>query len=524
MTQPSWENEEPRGLEEEWLEEEEGILEEEEEGIPEEPLPEEPEETELEEIESEPIEEEIEALGEWWGPELAEDPVRMYLREISRVPLLEPTQELDLAIRLQAPRVLDALRSSLRKPSQADLALAVYRDLVATWAQAEATAARLHRPMPRLTDLIADLSRPIPEARATSLEPYLERQRGGRRMAELLRLLVRIYADLLLLPPEVLSYLAEHAASDPARPGSGRSPAVQWPGERALRAHLPSEERLSRWWQHVRDQAAEARSYLIRANLRLVVSVAKKYLGRGVSFLDLIQEGNLGLLRAVEKFDPGRGFKFSTYSTWWIRQAITRAIADQARTIRIPVHLAEFLSRVLRAQQKLQQTLGRDPTPEELALELDLLSPQEVLEIQAAWNANQPLPPYLARRLREATRKVEQALRWAAEPMSLETPVGEEEDSELGDFIEDHGTLSPLEEAHLKMLREQLREILDTLPERERQVLEVRFGLKDGQWRTLDEVGQMFGLTRERIRQIESKALRRLRHPQFSRKLKDYLA
>jgi len=518
MSQQPWENdEEKRGLEEEWPEEEEGFLEEEEEEVAEEPFPEEPEETELEEIESEGIEEEIEALEEWWGPEVAEDPVRMYLREISRVPLLEPTQELDLAIRLQAPRRLDEIRAGLRKPSQTDLAIAVYRDLVATWEKATEMAARLRRPMPRLSELIAEVSRPVQAARARTLEPYLERQRGSRRLADLLQQLVRIYTDLLLLPPAALSYLAEHA-------DAGAAPAVRWPSERSLRAHLPPEEHLSRWWQHVRDQAAEARSWLIRANLRLVVSVAKKYIGRGVSFLDLIQEGNLGVLRAVEKFDPGRGFKFSTYATWWIRQAITRAIADQARTIRIPVHLAEFLSRLMRAQQTLQQALGRDPTPEELALEVNLLSPQEVLEIQAAWNANQPLPPHLARRLREATRKVERALRWAAEPMSLETPVGEEEDSELADFIEDQGTRSPLEEAHLTMLREQLREILDTLPERERQVLEVRFGLKDGQWRTLDEVGQMFGLTRERIRQIESKALRKLRHPHYSRRLKDYLS
>ncbi|MFN3928372.1 MAG: sigma-70 family RNA polymerase sigma factor [Thermoflexus sp.] len=522
MSQQLWENdEERRGLEEEWLEEEEGILEEEEE-LAEETFPEEPEETELEEIESEGIEEEIEALEEWWGPEVAEDPVRMYLREISRVPLLEPTQELDLAIRIQAPRQLDRIRASLRKPSQGDLALAIYRDLMSAWEQAAETAARLRPPKPPRVDRVAAISRPVREAPATSLEPFLERQRGGRRLADLLQLLVRIYTDLLLLPPEVLSYLVEQTEreTDPERRSS---PALRWPSERALRTHRPSEERLSRWWRHVRDQAAEARSWLIRANLRLVVSVAKKYIGRGVSFLDLIQEGNLGLLRAVEKFDPGRGFKFSTYATWWIRQAITRAIADQARTIRIPVHLAEFLSRLMRAQQKLQQALGRDPTPEELALELNLLSPQEVLEIQAAWNANQPLPPHLARRLREATRKVERALRWAAEPMSLETPVGEEEDSELADFIEDQGTRSPLEDAHLTMLREQLREILNTLPERERQVLEVRFGLKDGQWRTLDEVGQMFGLTRERIRQIESKALRKLRHPYYSRRLRDFL-
>ncbi|MER3401022.1 MAG: RNA polymerase sigma factor RpoD [Thermoflexus sp.] len=516
MSQQPWEpNDETKGLEEEWMEEE-GLLELEEEETVEEPIPEEPEEAELEEIESEALEEEIEALGEWWGPEVAEDPVRMYLREISRVPLLDPAQELDLAIRFQAPRGLDTWRARLRKPSQVDLATAVYRDLVEAWGQAVEAAARLHRPLPSLQALVADVLRPIPEARATALEPYLERQRSGRRLGELLRLLVRIYTDLILLPPETLRWLVEQA-------GEGPPHALRWPGERSFRARLPSEERLHRWWQHVRDQAAEARSWLIRANLRLVVSVAKKYIGRGISFLDLIQEGNLGLLRAVEKFDPGRGFKFSTYATWWIRQAITRAIADQARTIRIPVHLAEFLSRLLRAQQKLQQTLGRDPTPEELALELNLLSPQEVLEIQAAWNANVPLPPHLARRLREATRKVERALRWAAEPMSLETPVGEEEDSELADFIEDQRTPSPMEEAHLTMLREQLRKILDTLPERERQVIEVRFGLKDGRWRTLDEVGQMFGLTRERIRQIESKALRKLRHPLFSRKLRDYL-
>jgi len=259
----------------------------------------------------------------------------------------------------------------------------------------------------------------------------------------------------------------------------------------SIQAH---EKQFKAYLQYIEDEAKKAESHLTRANLRLVVSVAKKHIGRGMSLLDLIQEGNIGLIKAVEKFDYRRGYKFSTYATWWIRQAITRAIADQARTIRVPVHMIETINKLLRVSRRLAQEYGREPTPKEIGEGMEM-SPEKVREIA----------------------KVAQL------PISLESPIGEEEDSHLGDFIEDREALPPPDAASRQLLKEQIEDVLSTLTPREQRVLQLRFGLEDGRSRTLEEVGREFNVTRERIRQIEAKALRKLRHPSRSRRLKDYL-
>jgi RNA polymerase primary sigma factor len=321
-----------------------------------------------------------------------------------------------------------------------------------------------------------------------------------------------VFLNLHLLPFKyaewLLMYVRDHHA---------------FPAQRLLYRNLLSDEDLFSEMDAVHARAVEGNQALIRANLRLVVSVAKRYLGRGMSLLDLIQEGNMGLLRAIGKFDPRRGFKFSTYATWWIRQSINRSIAEQARTIRIPVHLFESISRILRAQRHLTQVLGREPNKSELAMEIGYLSASDVQTVLRAHAENKPIKPELQQRLDTATQKVYRVLRSAEEPISLEGPVGDEDSSSLGDFIEDEDAPSPIDSAAREMLREQVQHALASLSDREREVLELRFGLRDGKEHTLEEVSRYFNVTRERVRQIEAKALRKMRHPARSRDLRDYL-
>ncbi|GAA3404356.1 RNA polymerase sigma factor RpoD [Paenibacillus hodogayensis] len=287
-------------------------------------------------------------------------------------------------------------------------------------------------------------------------------------------------------------FTAEHDLSLP--PGIGINDPVRMYLKEIGRVQLLSGEAEVELAKRINEGDEDAKRQLAEANLRLVVSIARRYVGRGMLFLDLIQEGNMGLIKAVEKFDYSKGFKFSTYATWWIRQAITRAIADQARTIRVPVHMVETINKLIRISRQLLQELGREPTPEEIAKEMDI-----------------------------SHEKVREIMKVAQDPISLETPIGEENDSNLGDFIEDQDATAPADAAAFELLKEQLEDVLDTLTEREENVLRLRFGLDDGRTRTLEEVGQVFGVTRERIRQIEAKALRKLRHPSRSKRLKDFL-
>jgi RNA polymerase primary sigma factor len=470
------------------------------------------------------VEEPLEMDRAELAAEMSEDPVRLYLREIGQVKLLDAFGEFHLAAMLAGRRMvlLTMRRRRMGKQHNASPTKSAYHfllsDLRTAWTRLGEDAKRLNYDVPEIGSLLEEaqgLHRGWESSLPSYLHGYMARAPWGTDPTwdSLVTHAYNVYVIFYILPEKYAEWLLGYIQSH-----------HDLPTQRTLFHNLPSESELVREVELIRSRADEANAALIRANLRLVVSVAKRYLGRGIALLDLIQEGNLGLLRAVNKFDPRRGFKFSTYATWWIRQSINRSIAEQARTIRIPVHLFEAITRLLHVQRSLTQQLGRDPTNEELALEIGYLSPADVQSVLRAHAEETPLDPELQRRWDQATAKVDHILRSAEEPVSLDGPAGGDEDSsQLGDFIEDVDALEPLDAASLEMLREQVQHSLAALSERERQVLELRFGLIDGKDHTLEEVSRYFNVTRERIRQIEAKALRKLRHPTRSRLLRDYL-
>jgi RNA polymerase primary sigma factor len=424
---------------------------------------------------------------------IVDDPVRMYLHEIGRVPLLTALEEKTLAKKMEEGKRIREVRKYCldrrgRYPTSSEIITCMLREL----AQAADILNFLKKCLgisqsARFKDLIFDQR--LRDSMDKVIDQQLIRdiaQQTNKSVPESEQAMINLSLNSSLLPQEVVA-----AIPDKAKLTDIEKLSIEPSFIKAVEAH---EGKFKAFLNGVQHEADKAERHLIQANLRLVVSVAKKHIGRGMPLLDLIQEGNIGLIRAVEKFDYHRGYKFSTYATWWIRQAITRAIADQARTIRIPVHMVETINKLLSISRQLSQKLGREPTPKEIAEEMEL-----------------------------PADKVREIAKISQLPISLESPIGEEEDSHLGDFIEDQNALPPPDAASRQLLKEQIDSVLLSLTPRERRVLQLRFGLEDGRSRTLEEVGKEFNVTRERIRQIEAKALRKLRHPSRSRKLKDYL-
>ena len=454
--------------------------------------------------------------------ELGEDPVRLYLKEIGGIELLDTNREFWLSTQMEAARRVDSVirrhplvRKGGSLPSSTYRAL--FQELRTAWKRVLEDARRLGFNLPDLSLMLSEVQMLRQTWRADSpsyLHSYLDNGLWGNDPLwdSVARNVFTVFICLYLLPNDLAEHLEGYIGGHEGLPS-----------ERTFSRYLPASEALQAELEEVRYRSKDAHNAIIRANLRLVVSVAKRYIGRGSSFLDLIQEGNIGLLRAVVKFDPTRGYKFSTYATWWIRQSISRSIADQARTIRIPVHVFESINRLLRAQRGLIQQLGREPNIDELAMEAGFLEPQDEQIILRAQSEGTVIPVDVRRRWMRAASKVSRIMRASEEPMSLESPVGSEDSSLLGDFIEDHEALEPMDAAAREMLREQVKNALAVLSDREREVLELRFGLVDGKDHTLEEVGHYFQVTRERVRQIEAKALRKLRHPTRSRHLRDYL-